>query len=201
MSKLFTKHFSTLSYDKLNETVENKNTLEYNICNFRSNIIFKNKKYVTIYDIINSNESKVYNKEEFGDKRIVYPMLHFPIIKENYSIIFTSKSYNTYPFIHTINENYTSFRSSYYKDEYEHNVKKFIDNIRIFYKDYKTILFDMIIIGYDINNNIIMYLTELLKEFSDINIDIKIRDMKKEGFNDNWTLVKYNIKKNLYYFT
>ena len=43
----------------------------------------------------------------------------------------------------------------------------------------------MIIIGYDINNNIIMYLTELLKEFSDINIDIKIRD----------------IKKNLYYFT
>ena len=93
MSKLFTKHFSTLSYDKLNETVENKNTLEYNICNFRSNIIFKNKKYVTIYDIINSNESKVYNKEEFGDKRIVYPMLQVSevaIIRMNMNIMLKS---------------------------------------------------------------------------------------------------------------
>lgn len=213
MSKLFTKKpFTTMcSYIKLNEVsmseVLDKDNceelLEYNICNFRSDIILNHTKYITIYDVVNSGETKIFNKNDLGDKRITYPMLHFPVVKDNYTIIITSKSYDEYPIIHTINENIIDFQSSYYKGESTPTIKEFINNIRKCYKYFvkdnyeQSMLCDLVIISYDFNPNVIKYLEGLLGEFKKIVFDIKIRDIQKEGYvNDIIPLAKYNIKIN-----
>jgi len=213
MSKLFTKKpFTTMcSYIKLNEVIISEELdkdnceeqLEYNICNFRSDITLNHTKYISIYDVVNSGETKIFNKNDLGDKRITYPMLHFPVVKDNYTIIITSKSYDEYPIIHTINENIIDFQSSYYKGESTPTIKEFINNIRKCYKyfvkdNYElSMLCDLVIISYDFNPNVIKYLEGLLGEFKKIVFDIKIRDIQKEGYCDDIiSLAKYNIKIN-----
>ena len=130
-------------------------------------------------------------------------MLHFPVVKDNYTIIITSKSHDEYPIIHTINENIIDFRSSYYKGESTPTIKEFINNIRKCYKylvkdNYEqSMLCDLVITSYDFNPNIIKYLDGLLGEFKKIVFDIKIRDIQKEGYGDDIIpLAKYNIKIN-----
>ena len=64
MSKSFTKKSFTVIHPvvKSDDIIieEKSNSLvEYNKCNFKSNIIFNNIKYITIYNKINPNEAKV----------------------------------------------------------------------------------------------------------------------------------------------
>ena len=212
MSKSFTKKSFTVIHPVVKSDdiiIEEKSNslIEYSKCNLKSNIIFNHTKYITIYNKINPNEAKVFYKKALGDKRITYPMLHYPVIKDYYCIILTSKDFDDYPFIHTINLNLTEFMSSYYTGTYSPKIKYFIDNIRKCYQYFtednniENILCDLTIFSCDFNPNIIMFLEELLKEFDKLVMDIKFRDIKKEGYSDEMklydniiALVKYNIR-------
>ena len=94
MSKSFTKKSFTVIHPVVKSDdiiIEEKSNslIEYSKCNLKSNIIFNHTKYITIYNKINPNEAKVFYKKALGDKRITYPMLHYPVIKNYYCIILT----------------------------------------------------------------------------------------------------------------
>lgn len=177
-----------------------KNIPKYNTCDNKSHIIFQGKPYNILYDDHLQSCSNLYYTQNLGNKSIIYKQVYFNYSPGYYGIVIKSKNYNEWPFIYTLNESFHNIKTSYYTGDYIDSLKKLHSNINETYNYYNDnnkkinkINFDMIIIGCNINYNVVEYIKEIIKNFEFIQLDIKIRDMNNNEFIDNKMLIKYFI--------